>query len=267
MDLMNTNIDSFPAGWEGYPDKLKDICISCFCADGRKTPQDGIAFLINVQDTTLKSYVGKSVMAYACWVNRFFGDCMFPLELHEDDWINNISRIKTILKCARKSLQDIAVKEGINSYYHKDEEGYLNPDKDIVAISQNLDMFLYISYLFSHEQKKMITCLDRIVDGTCQNIRFLLNHKEIDRLLKMVTISEDSFYIHGMEYWYEPASWLFHESISDQLCGEVTFLFLELIKKLEKLEVPESRIMYKDKIICLMKQRYNELYEIATEYR
>ena len=244
--------------WSEYPVIFQRICKSVFLKDGYYSYSDAFSYLSNVSMSSR-----KEVIQYILMNNRFFADCMYPLELHEKYWTANLDIIFIILKKAEVAL-NIVKKEictGIPAMTSYDKY-------DLVAASQYINFYFFTHHVYAGWKKMQYFRMNKITTDTINNTEKLLTRIVSDNLLNNIEFTScDEIYMAGMEYWQEPLAWAYHEfRYSDAakiLYRYYRHYYQQLSGKCECIgEIPclrELVLATKKRLICIKDELYKKL--------
>lgn len=257
----NENKDLSDDGWDDYENEFKEICLSCFRGDGKYNIGNGLAYLEEYKSAHIFSN-DDDRMLFSRMINLFFRDLMYPLELHDDDWINNADRIGELLLFSERCLGEM--KKLIRG--HKSETSYWeDSDKDLLW--QNLNVFLLTFYRYSEQWDPFYKRMDMICKDTENNIQYLLLHDQPNDLYKLEYLGkDDGFYTRGMEYWTEPLSWVYHEAASGRYAHRILNHYeehLHTVFNMKKASFEAALIL--GQIHGLLQKRFERLKQLAEE--
>ena len=142
------------------------------------------------------------------WIDTAVEMCFFPLEWHENDWIENIEDIRKVLARSEELLLKVApadYKEGHRTSYDSQHEF------SVIEYIQKLDVYFCVLYMFTGEWQKLQDRLDQqLILETERNVRDMLCSEHAAEYAAMDDWAE--FHYPGTDGW-EPINWLCRESI------------------------------------------------------
>ena len=250
-----------------YPQKFRDICTSVYMEDEKYDITDGIEYLKKYAKADGYSSDKTNAAAYVRWIDKFFGECMFPLELHDDDWERFVSDIVFLLETSYKRLVFINGRKPNFSDNHKTKESFMD-EQDLIHIFHNMDVYLYIAYMKSGRffDQKTYVVRERLLRASVQNVEYLLNHKEAEILKALDRGAIKDLYLHGMDYWQEPLAWLYHEATYNRMTCDLAKIYDCYYTALIKMTVPDENRNLKKWYIDIAKMRLKKICELAISF-
>jgi len=187
--------------------------------------------------------------------NIFGGRIDPPLYAYTDEiWLRNKEQlIKVFL-----TLDEIVLKleeEGNLSWCRT--ENCIEDSDDIVAVYQNMRVYLAYFYYWLGNEKLYQKQLKEILTLTKNNMKYLLAMSE-EKTYEYLRIADpEKMYFHGAEPWSEPLSILYHEWDFK----EVLPLYEDYVKFLESpWSYVFSRKILKENILPIARMRLADLY-------
>lgn len=231
----NNRIDVY---WKGVPQGLRYMCLATqFNGGDPYCTQAVIHYLIDHMEDCDRFLNGTTPYDIILQIDRALETCLFPICIHESDWVEYTDDIEKILCLS----EDLVRKIGPRDY----KEGYLIPHSrnktmKIIELSQKLDVYFSVLYMFKRDYEKLKEKLDLVLGDTERNIVSMLSYEDAEDYAYEDDWMNDHY--PGYDVW-EPINWLIHESISDDNArmmlarayeGYAVFLDGEKVKPLDK---------------------------------
>ena len=141
------------------------------------------------------------------WVITAVEECLYPLELNDVPWDKYKEDLKEILERSEKLLMKIAP-EDLDEGYRTDYE--IEGDFSIIECRQRLNVFLSTLYTFTEEYDKLKVYLDRVLEDSCRNVKYLLGNT---KALALATMDDwTDMHLPGAGK-YETIAWIAKEFI------------------------------------------------------
>lgn len=192
--------------WNGVSDELRKMCLSQMHGNtSRFNTYSIVKYLIKHMYDCDYIILGCSIDDVIHNIDVAIESCLFPIELHEKDWMELTEDIEMILCRSEELLQRIAPKD-----YNK---GFLTPEDSVsvtyyVEFSQKLNVYYSVLYMFKEEWQLFRKRLNMLLINTEQNVSQLLSLEEAEKYA-----SEDDwaeYHYLGIDKW-QPLKWLGRE--------------------------------------------------------
>ncbi len=246
--------------WKGFPVRFADMCRSIFSGDGKYTERDALIFLQSVHmDDACNAKKGQ--LRFLSWVDRFFGDCMYPMEFKQSVWENEKTLITEVLEKAYNAAMKLD--PDIYQNGHRVKEA-VNNENEVTVMLQDLDVYLFTCFVCSKRIKMSEIVLERICEATKRNLLQLIKYENAESLITFPE-EKEAFYFKGEEYWQEPLAWIFHESLMGKWAWVMVKKYKDYWDFLKTLETECSRTGLIQKLLRQEEERLLCLCDYATE--
>lgn len=241
--------------WKDFPDELRDMLI--LFRQGNIYVFPGIIkFLLDQRYKVEHSNKSTDKNNYLIWINRFFSDILYPYEFSEDLWQSYSSQLEDILQFSVHILSMLDKDKSLNKY-PLTENGDC-PESDLVAISQNVDIYRCTLYYTQKRTDEYSLQIKKILESTKRNIKYLLSNPNVEELYKM-NITLNGFDMLGAAYFEEPLSFTSHEFLYS--CDSTLMkAYAEYYDFLEKMDCQDKA---KDILNNLRDKAKNRLHELG----
>ncbi len=209
--------------WKGVPDQLRYMCLAdlsgtydCYCTEAI------LKYLLdhmNDHDSFIHNVTPYDVIR---WIDKAFETSLFPLEQHEDAWLDHIDEITQILNRSEELIQIYAPSDYRDGYITTDDD---EARIDIIGWAQKLDIYFSVLYMYTENWEKLRERLGRLLEDTKANIfnTLIFFHDNV-----YATANDDTEH----HYWgmdrIEPIYWLSKESLPQ---GKATEIYAETLEK------------------------------------
>ncbi len=192
--------------WDGVPLELRYMCLSIMNSrDLHYCTTPMLKYLDYITDLNPANVIEMLPYEIIHSVDAAFESCLFPLEFHEEEWVEHREDIERILNRTEKMLQRM---------FPMDIKGrFLRPDssKDEtikIELVQRINIYFSVLYMYSEKWENLQDRLNRLLENTELNMKHLLQLEEAEKY----TTEDDwaEFHYSGVDRW-EPLNWLSRE--------------------------------------------------------
>lgn len=216
--------------WKGFPEELRLMCLAEVRGCGHYCTKPILKYLLDHMNDCDTYIMETSPYEVLRWIDTAVEMCLFPLEQHVEDWIENKIDIHRVLNRAEELLQKVApadYKEGHRTSHCSQYS------ISIIEYAQKLNVYFSVLYMFTEEWKSLQNKLDQLLSDTEHNVRHMLSCEDTEKYAFEDDWAE--FHYPGTDSW-EPLNWLCKEFIPG---GNARKLFAQTYEKyalfLEKL--------------------------------
>ena len=194
--------------WDGVPKELRFMCLNEAVGTGNMScASSAIAYLVGRLDECDEYSSGTSAWDMVKWIDITFESCMFPLELHEDDWLANLDSIQLILDKEEKLLFKVSPKYFNYGHRVPDDENFRF---NSVMYWQKLGVYYCVLYMYKKDDDGVENCFYRILTDTNQNLDYLLT---LEDAWKYATENEGLQYTTPDFYKWETINKLYGQDL------------------------------------------------------
>ena len=200
--------DKYDCWWEGVPEELKYLCIVGVTCNDYST-SGALKYLMDHIDICTSSMSRMNPYDFLKCVNRVFEDCLYPLELHEEDWKNHASDISKILSAA-----EYFFKRYVPSDYktgNRDEFDRLRT-YNFIEIYQHLDVYKCTLDAIMENWIDLKARINSLIDSTKRNVKYLVRFTDLEEIEDDESI--EGYHFPGFDSW-QPLNWVCREALSN----------------------------------------------------
>lgn len=209
--------------WKGVPEQLRYMCLAdlcgsydCYCTKAI------LKYLLDHMDDYGSFIHDVTPYDVIRWIDKVFETSFFPLEQHEDDWINHKDEIAQLLNKSEELLRKYAPSDYMDGYITTDDDMV---KEDIVGWAQKLNIYFSVLYMYSEDWDKLRKRLNRILEDTKKNIHNVLIFCQAE--IYETTSDNTEYHYWGMDR-IEPIYWLSKEYLPQ---GMPTELYTDILEK------------------------------------
>lgn len=202
--------------WDGVPQELRFMCLNEVVGSGNTScASSALNYLAGRLDECDSFKSGTCAWDLIRWIDITFAACLFPLELHDDDWRANIDTIERILEKDEKLLNKVAPSD--YRYGHRtieDENFRFIP----IMYWQKLGVYFCVMYMYMEDYECVRNCFCRIQGDTYRNLKYLL---PLDNSWKYAT-EDDGVQYHTPDFYrWETINKLYGEDLPSKKAYQV----------------------------------------------